>query len=53
MFDALLPFLAFGTLVGVLILARISKRRTDDLRHDPNHKKSSLAKDGPGPRLFN
>ncbi|MEY8840246.1 hypothetical protein AB9K41_14575 [Cribrihabitans sp. XS_ASV171] len=34
---------------AVLIWAVMSKRRTEERRHDETAPKSSLAKDGPGP----
>jgi hypothetical protein len=37
------------TILAFLIAARISKRRAEQKRHDPNAPKSALAKDGPGP----
>jgi hypothetical protein len=43
----LLPALAFATLGIVLVLAIISKRKTDARRDDPNAPKSTLASDAP------
>lgn len=46
-----LPFIAILSLLTFacfFIYARISKRRTEDRRHDPAAPKSTLAKDSPG-----
>lgn len=43
----LLSVLAFGTMGIVIVLALISKFRTEQRRHDPNAPTSTLAKDGP------
>ena len=44
----LLPALAFGTLMAGLVFALHSQRKVEQKLRDPNHKKSSLAIDGPG-----
>lgn len=47
MFDGgIVPFLALFTLLGVGVLALISKERTRDRMRDPNAPVSTLAKDG-------
>ena len=48
--EILLPLLSLATIFIVLGLAIWSKKRTEAERHDPDHEKSSLAKDGPGPQ---
>jgi len=48
----LLPALAFGTMALVIVFAVISKRRTEQRKHDAQAEKSSLAKDGPGKQPF-
>jgi hypothetical protein len=45
--STLMVVLSLGTLGAVLVLALISKRRTEERRHDPTAPKSTLAKDGP------
>lgn len=51
---ALVALLALGTLLAVCIFALVSKARIEERRHDPDARKSTLAKDGPrtgGPTL--
>ena len=50
--DALLPILSLATFALVIGFALWSKKRTEAALKSPNHKKSSLAKDGPGPQPF-
>ena len=45
----LLPVLTMLTLLSVIVFALISKKKTEERRHDPNAPKSSLATDGPVP----
>ncbi len=45
--DFLLPALAFMTLGVVIVLAIISKKRTDARHDDPKSPKSTLASDAP------
>jgi hypothetical protein len=45
-FAWLLPLLALGTLLIVLVMALRSKNSTERRKHDPDAKKSSLAADG-------
>lgn len=45
--STLIMVLSFGTLGVVILLALISKWRTEARRHDPSAPKSTLAKDGP------
>ena len=44
----LLPALAFGTLMAGLVFALYSQRRMEQKLRSPDHRKSSLAIDGPG-----
>ena len=44
--DILVPLLAGLTFAAVLIWAFVSKKRTEDLKDDPEAPKSSLARDG-------
>ncbi|MGY6705401.1 hypothetical protein [Roseinatronobacter sp.] len=46
--STLLVLLALFTLICVVIFAAISKRKTEERRHDPAIPKSSLATDSPG-----
>lgn len=46
----LLPLLAMLTLLGVALLALVSKERVERRRRDPNAPKSTLAKDAPDHR---
>jgi hypothetical protein len=43
----LVPFLSLFTILAVSAFALISKVRVDERRHDPDARKSTLAKDGP------
>jgi H+/Cl- antiporter ClcA len=46
-FTFIVPLLALITLLAVCVFALVSKKKTEDRRHDPNAPKSSLAKDSP------
>lgn len=48
----LLPALSLATLILVIGFALWSKRATENKMDDPQAKKSTLAKDGPGPQPF-
>ena len=48
--EFLLAALSLVTLVTFIVFALWSKKRTEDRIEDPAAPKSSLAKDGPGPR---
>ena len=45
--EFLVPLLALITLLAFIIFALMSKKRTEEKRHDPNAPKSHLAKDAP------
>ena len=47
--NILLPVLALGTLLVVVVFALISKKRVRDRKHDPNDPGSSLARETPDP----
>lgn len=49
--DFLLPTLALVTLGIVLVLALVSKRRTEKKLDDPQSSHSSLARDTPDPQF--
>lgn len=49
----LIVTLSIVTLLAVLVLALVSKRRTEQRRHDPNAPKSTLAEDAPNTRHGN
>jgi len=46
MFEAVVPILAFGTLLAIVIFALVSRHRTLQRKHDPNAPISTLARDG-------
>jgi len=46
-FTFIVPLLAMITLLAVVVLALVSKRKVEQRRHDPNAPTSTLAKDGP------
>lgn len=43
----LVPFLALGTLLAVAVFALWNGHRTRKLQDNPDHRKSTLAADGP------
>ncbi|WP_308916337.1 hypothetical protein [Jannaschia sp. LMIT008] len=49
-FEIFLAGLAGMTFIAVMIFLITSKKKTEDRKDDPDAPKSSLAKDGPGPR---
>ncbi len=48
--SGLIVTLSIVTLLAVLAIAWISKRRTDKRKHDPQAPKSTLAEDAPNTR---
>jgi hypothetical protein len=46
-FAFLVPLLAMTTMLIVIVLALVSKKKVDQKRRDPNAPKSSLAADAP------
>lgn len=49
---SLIPLLALGTMILVIGFALWSKRATENRMKNDSAEKSSLAKDGSGPRPF-
>lgn len=50
--ESLLPILAFGTLLGVLVFAAFNAARTRHRLHDPSDPGSSLARRTPDPNFL-
>lgn len=49
--ETLMAILIFGTLGAGAVFALVSKQKTEERLHDDNAKPSTLAKDGPDPRI--